>query len=473
VNLQQANFEDLLATYYLGTAAHEAAQHLGRLARTEQHLELATLLRDYRERGIHSRTEIELRAATDRLMTCCSVMEIASLTGFVPELRQTDFAMAMLPILENKHVRRYYEDFYPTKLPQLFRHRLSGTNRVIEKSDRSDTYSRVMAFLDLDRRFMEQLDDGYLLRMLDSFRIEGYWFSDVVAVVRKPEEFISRLLLAPEERDALSRALNEFSLFMQFCFDLQRLLTLTQPQPLLQSAIWNHYSYWFDIIGMELNEQLGDALSQFLAWKPEGDDIDASNAVQTYVAEARAALETLTSRRFANPVDTLLNKLLKTQTPVDIDGIRVSEPLRVFVSYSHKDQNVRNTLETCLQPLQQQGLIDLWTDREITAGEKWERQIHDSLESADIILLLVSKEFVASDYCHDLEMIKAVERHKAGEVNVIPIILGDVDWNSAPFGKLQALPRGGRPVMLWKDRDSAWNEVAAGIREIAEQIRSR
>lgn len=212
MNLQQANFEDLLATYYLGTAAHEAAQQLGNLIRAEQHLRLATLLRDYRERAIYLDEEIKLRAATDRLMSCCSVMEIASLTGFVPELRQTDFGMAMLPILENKHVRRYYEEFYPTKLPQLFRYRLAGTHRTIEKADRPDSDGRVMAFLDLDRRFMEKLDDGYLLRMLDSFRIQGYRFSDVVAVVSKPEEFINRLLLAPEERDALSRALNEFSL---------------------------------------------------------------------------------------------------------------------------------------------------------------------------------------------------------------------------------------------------------------------
>jgi hypothetical protein len=101
---------------------------------------------------------------------------------------------------------------------------------------------------------------------------------------------------------------------MQFCFDLQRLLTLAEPQPLLQSAMWNHYSYWFDIIGEELSEQLGDALSQFLAWKPEGNDMDAAEAVQTYVAEARSVLETLTSRRFAEPVDMLLKDVSRGRT---------------------------------------------------------------------------------------------------------------------------------------------------------------
>ena len=309
VNLQWANFEDLLASYYHRTAAHEAAEHLGDLIRGHQPLQVATLLRDYRDRAITSPNEIRLRAATDRLMTCCSVMEIASLTDFVPDLRQTAFATEILPILENKHVRRYYEEFYPTKLPRLFRCRLTGANSSIDHLDDTASSGSVMAFLDLDRRFMEKLDDGYLLRMLDSFTIQGYWFSDVVEIIDKPQEFINHLLLAPKERDARSQALTEFSLFMQFCFDLRELLSQLESQPLPQSAIWNHYSYWFDIIGEKLRDQLGDALSRFLEWKPVGEDKDAAKAVQTYVSDARAVLTVLTSRKFAGPVDDLLRRV--------------------------------------------------------------------------------------------------------------------------------------------------------------------
>lgn len=309
MNLQLANFEDLLATYYYGTEASEAAEHLGELIRGERHLQLATLLRDYRDRAITLKREIELRATTDRLMNCYSIMEIASLTGFVPELQQTDFGLAMRPILENKYVRLYYEEFYPTKLPQLFRCRLAGTNRVIENIDRTISNGSVLAFLDLDHRFMEKLDDSYFLRMLDSFAIQGYRFSDLVELINEPEEFIKHLLLAPKELDLLSLALNEFSLFMQFCFDLHQLLAQTESQPLLQSAMWNHYSYWFDIIGDKLRTQLGDALSRFLEWKPEGGAEDAAKAVQTYVLEARNVLEALTSRRYAEPVDALLKKV--------------------------------------------------------------------------------------------------------------------------------------------------------------------
>lgn len=148
------------------------------------------------------------------------------------------------------------------------------------------------------------------------------------------------------------------------------------------------------------------------------------------------------------------------------------EPLRVFISYSHKDGRLRRELETHLKLLQRQEVIAVWTDRRITAGQEWKDKIDDSLESADIILLLVSADFVASDYCYDLEMKRALKRHDAGEARIIPIILKAVGWQSAPFGKLLALPTDGKPVMLWTDRPSAWTDVEAGIRTVAEQMRS-
>ena len=88
-------------------------------------------------------------------------------------------------------------------------------------------------------------------------------------------------------------------------------------------------------------------------------------------------------------------------------------------------------------------------------------------------MLLVSADFVASDYCYDVEMKRALERHDAGKARVIPIILRAVDWHSVPLGKLQALPKDGKPVTLWPDRDSAWNDVATGIRKVVEQLRAQ
>lgn len=95
------------------------------------------------------------------------------------------------------------------------------------------------------------------------------------------------------------------------------------------------------------------------------------------------------------------------------------------------------------------------------------------MESANIILLLVSPDFLASDYCYDVEMKRALERHAAREARLLPIILRDVDWHSAPFGKLQALPGEGKAVSLWENKDSAGIDVATSIRIVAEQLRSQ
>src|SRR6266702_8721801 len=119
---------------------------------------------------------------------------------------------------------------------------------------------------------------------------------------------------------------------------------------------------------------------------------------------------------------------------------RSTAPVEIFYSYSHKDQPLRDQLETQLSLLQRQGLISSWHDRKIGAGEQWAGQIDQHLQTADIILLLISPDFMASDYCYDTEMGQALQRQTAGQARVIPIILRPTDWQSAPFGNLQALP---------------------------------
>ncbi len=138
--------------------------------------------------------------------------------------------------------------------------------------------------------------------------------------------------------------------------------------------------------------------------------------------------------------------------------------LAVFFSYSHEDEALRDELETHLAALKRQGRVRTWHDRKISAGREWAGQIDDNLHSADIILLLVSPPFIASHYCWDVEMIDALKRHEDGEARVIPIILRHADWLYAPFGKLQALPEDGRPVVSWPNRDEAFLNVVEGIR---------
>lgn len=305
MNLQEANLQDLLAVYYKGTRAEEAAAHLRADIELHRQLELANLLRDYRERAITSPDEIRLRAAVDELLICYDVLEITALAGFVAPPDGSEFWKQTHIVLTNEHVQRYYAMLYPLKLPRLLRYRIQRLHTRVEGGTPA-LASFVMQFLALDRRFMATLNDGCLLRMLDSFRIGGYWFSDVVGLIGKPKEFIRRILLPPEGREVPDVALHEFSLFLEFSFDLHRLLGRLADYPLLQSEAWNHYSYWFGIIGEQLKKQLGDALRQFLAWKPDDENQTGAKEIQDYVAEAQHVLDVLTSPAYAVPVDDLL-----------------------------------------------------------------------------------------------------------------------------------------------------------------------
>ncbi|MBD2683645.1 MULTISPECIES: TIR domain-containing protein [Nostoc] len=148
----------------------------------------------------------------------------------------------------------------------------------------------------------------------------------------------------------------------------------------------------------------------------------------------------------------------------------MSNPVKVFFSYSHKDEALRDELANHLIMMKRQGVIEAWHDRQITAGTEWANAIDENLEVADIILLLVSANFLASDYCYDKEMKRAMERHETRQARVIPIIIKPSDWNGAPFGKLQALPKNAKPVTTWQDQDEAFLNVAQGIRTVVEEI---
>jgi hypothetical protein len=143
----------------------------------------------------------------------------------------------------------------------------------------------------------------------------------------------------------------------------------------------------------------------------------------------------------------------------------------LFFSYSHKDEALRDQLETQLAMLKRQGVIETWHDRRIGAGQELHTQISDHVENDDIILLLVSPDFLASDYCYDQEMRRAMERHDAGDAIVIPVILRPSEgWTGAPFGKLNAVPVDGKPITLAPDRDQAFVEVAGAIRKAAARL---
>jgi HEAT repeat protein len=147
--------------------------------------------------------------------------------------------------------------------------------------------------------------------------------------------------------------------------------------------------------------------------------------------------------------------------------------MKLFFSYAHKDEPLRDELAKHLSLLKRQNIIIDWHDRNITAGTDWAQAIDHNLNTANIILLLISADFLASDYCYDKEMTRALEHHNQSTARVIPIILRPCDWHSAPFGKLQALPKDAKPVTQWSDQDEAFTHIAQGIRKAVAELQQR
>jgi TIR domain len=139
---------------------------------------------------------------------------------------------------------------------------------------------------------------------------------------------------------------------------------------------------------------------------------------------------------------------------------------RIFISYSHKDDALRAELDKHLALLRREGAIELWSDHRILPGSEFDKDIAEALEAAQIILLLVSADFLASDYCFGIEMRRAMERHDAGEAVVVPVILRACDWHHSPFKHLNALPSGGREITKWASPDDAFLDVVQGLRKL-------
>jgi hypothetical protein len=149
---------------------------------------------------------------------------------------------------------------------------------------------------------------------------------------------------------------------------------------------------------------------------------------------------------------------------------RPSRAVSVFVQYSHVDDQLRKELGKHLSVLERRGIIRSWYDRMIGAGAEWEGMIDVHLNDARVILLLISADFIASQYCYDVEMKRALARHDERQALVIPIMLRAVSLKGTPFAKLQALPKDAKPVVTWADRDSAFVDVTDGLRNEIQDL---
>lgn len=144
------------------------------------------------------------------------------------------------------------------------------------------------------------------------------------------------------------------------------------------------------------------------------------------------------------------------------------EGVPVFISYAHEDEQLRIALGKHLSVLEREGLVTAWHDRMIQPGKEWKGEIDSNLDNAGVILLLVSSDFINSDYCYDIELQRALEHHKNRTSIVVPVILRPVVWHKTPFSKLQAVPKDGKPVTEYQNQDSAFVEITEGVRAAIE-----
>ena len=154
--------------------------------------------------------------------------------------------------------------------------------------------------------------------------------------------------------------------------------------------------------------------------------------------------------------------------------VSMASTIEIFCCYAREDQELLRLLKKHLMPLQRQGLITIWSDTDINAGIEWEKEIEKHLDTAHIILLLVSPDFMNSEYCYSKEMRQAMERHERAEARVIPIILRPTIWRGTPFDKLQALPTNAKPVTerkSWDTADDALYDVAESINTVVKKLR--
>jgi DNA-binding transcriptional ArsR family regulator len=147
-------------------------------------------------------------------------------------------------------------------------------------------------------------------------------------------------------------------------------------------------------------------------------------------------------------------------------------PAKIFFCYSHKDEGLRDELEKHLKMMERQGLIINWHDRRIVPGKNWSNTIDANLENSDIVLPLLSPDFLASDYCMEVEMKRAIELHNHGQLRIVPILMRICDWQNSEFGKFQGLPMDMKPVKSseWFSEDEAFYTIVHGLKDVINEF---
>ncbi|WP_182921265.1 toll/interleukin-1 receptor domain-containing protein [Pedobacter planticolens] len=178
-------------------------------------------------------------------------------------------------------------------------------------------------------------------------------------------------------------------------------------------------------------------------------------------------------------VDKILPKVLTSGLTLDVDlSLNIIEKkalalksttmagVNVFISYSHQDELIKQELENHFSGLRRNGSINDWNDRMIQAGDIWDSKIKEKLMQAEIVIFLISSDFMASNYINNVEIKNAVERHHNSQIKIIPIIARPCDFTSLPISNLQALPKNAKPITSWENRDEAYLDVVNQFKKL-------
>jgi len=326
--------------------------------------------------------------------------------------------------------------------------------------------------------------DGFQMRFIGLFSQK-----DAEDLIRQTKNVEGEVKVSEEVMEQILKYAGTHPFLIQkLCLSLFRNGTLRPVNPEEDLVLDDHLNNFFDINFDQLDAEHQQVLLQFRWGEGLKDDKIRTTLTINRVRTILNELEQLGFLRRENGAYWVGNYFLglwlaeripdSEDSPPEGDSTSdsnqistIMQKLNVFISYSHKDEDFKETLDAHLTMLKRSDKIAAWNDRAILAGTEWDAEIKHQLEEAHIILLLVSARFLASDYIWKKELTRAMERHDRGEARIIPIFIKECDWHGAPFGKLQGLPKDAKPIGD-PDNDAAWKEVAKGVRAVVEALLS-
>ncbi|HEV2805696.1 MAG TPA: hypothetical protein VGW57_12285 [Chthoniobacterales bacterium] len=322
MNRQEANFQDLLTSYYERTPAFAAAKHIDSEGHTWEYTAPQTEFDSPFE--TRSNAVKEIASGARDLFRCYSVLEIAALAGFIREIDKSAFGREVRVILESAFAATYLAEWLDLPLIRLLKARLNGVDITLpEESD--DITDCVMAFLDLDRRYRLARGDAHFA--LVSARFSNYApnpLRHLLKVCEDPKAFAEQLLCPLEEREKGGEELHGLSWLFEFCFELEELLNRLEGVPILQAAIWGHYQRWLGHKETTFRGHASLIHGLFESWSATLGE-EAAQEITSYTSRSWRAVEAVTSDEYA----PLLERVATNATTLAGQGRGVQQSIKL------------------------------------------------------------------------------------------------------------------------------------------------